>query len=141
MWRRLKNTFHSFRTYADLSPDVSTRQQVNKFLRDRAALKAEDWFEQLWQPRGVSPQIAHFMYAHMPTYSGLEFARVRPSDRLEQDLQLVSVCWFDWQFTLCDDFFETFGVDLSDRFDPENFTTVEELVVFLNYQLLSVNQA
>jgi hypothetical protein len=141
MWRRLKNTFHSFRTYADLSPDVSTRQQVNKFLRDRSALKAEDWFEQLWQPRDVSRQIANFIYAYMPTYSGLEFARVRPNDRLEQDLHFISVCWFDWQFALCDDFLENFGVDLSDRFDPENFTTVEDLVVFLNHQLLSINQS
>ncbi len=141
MWRRLKNIFHSFRTYADLSPDVRTRQQVNRFLRDRPALGAEEWFEQLWRPRDISRQIANFVYTHMQTYSGLEFARVRPEDRLKQDLQLISVCWFDWEFTLCDDFLEDFGIDLSDRFDPCDFATVEELVVFLNYQLLSVNQS
>ncbi|PSB31740.1 hypothetical protein [Stenomitos frigidus] len=141
MWRRLRNIFGSLRAYADLSPDLRARQRVNRCLRDRPALSSDEWFEQLWQPQGIAQPIAHFIYTHMQTYSGLDFARVRPTDRLIEDLCLPLVCWFDWQLSFSEDFLASFGLDLSDRFDPQSFTTVEELVIFLNHQLLSVNHS
>lgn len=141
MWRRLRNIFASLRAYADLSPDLRTRQCVNQFLRDRSALNVEEWFEALWQPKGIAQPIAAFVYTHMQTYSGLDFARVRPHDRLNDDLYLPLVCWFDWHLAFCEDFLEQFGVDLGDRFDPSQYTTIEELIVFLNQQLLSVNHS
>ncbi|MBW4580425.1 MAG: hypothetical protein KME42_12745 [Tildeniella nuda ZEHNDER 1965/U140] len=141
MWRRLRNIFDSLRAYADLSPDLRTRHRVNQFLRDRPALSNDEWFEQLWQPQGITQPIATFVYTHMQTYSGLEFARVRPDDRLDDDLYLPLVCWFDWHTSFNEDFLAAFGIDLSDRFDPQDFTTVKELVMFLNHQLLSVNHS
>ncbi len=141
MWRRLKNIFYSFETYADLTPDLRMRQRVNRSLRDRAALSADAWFEQLWQPRTISKQVANFVYLQMPLYSGLDFARVRPTDRLNDDLQLPLVCWFDWQVSFCDDFLIHFGIDLSDYFDPQDYSTVEALIIFLNHQLLSLNHS
>jgi hypothetical protein len=141
MWRRLRNIFDSLRAYADLSPDLRTRQRVNQFLRDRPALSSDEWYEQLWQARGITRPIAVFVYNHMQLYSGLEFARVRPIDRLIDDLCLPFVCWFDWQLSFHEDFSAAFGLDLSDRFDPQSFDTVEELVIFLNHQLLSVNRS
>jgi hypothetical protein len=129
------------RAYADLSPDLRTRQRVNQFLRDRPALSSDEWYEQLWQTRGITQPIAVFVYNHMQIYSGLEFARVRPTDRLIDDLCLPLVCWFDWQLSFSEDFSAAFGLDLSDRFDPQSFDTVEELVIFLNHQLLSVNRS
>jgi hypothetical protein len=102
-------------------------------------MSAKEWFEQVWSHHSVSQQVTDFVYDHMPAYSGLEFSRVRPADRLNEDLHLPSVCWFDWQLLLCDDFLHCFGVDLSDCFDPQILCTVEDLVNFLNHQLLSVN--
>lgn len=141
MWRRLKNIFFSFSTYPDLSPDVRTKQRINQFLRHRPALSAQQWFEQFWQPLGVSRQVTDFVYTHMQTYSGLEFARVQPKDRLNEDLHLPLVCWFDWEISLYDDFLNSFGIDLSQQFDPNQLSTVEDFVVFLNHQLLSVNHS
>ena len=141
MWRRLRNIFASLRAYADLSPDWRTRQRVNQFLSDRPALDAEEWFKQFWQPQAITQPIAVFVYIQMTTYSGLEFARVRPNDRLVEDLCLPLVCWFDWHLSFCEDFSAHFGINLSDRFDPDQCNTVKDLVVFLNHQLLSVNRS
>ena len=140
MWRRLRNIFDSLRAYADLSPDLRTRQRVNQFLRDRPALSSDEWFEQFWQAQGIAQPIAAFVYTHMQTYSGLEFARVRPTDRLSEDLCLPLVCWFDWNLSFCEDFLASFSINLSDRFDPHQYTTVGDLVLFLNHQLLSINR-
>ncbi|SRR5579883_2470556 len=140
MWRRLRNIFNSFRTYADLSPDLRMRQRVNSSLHNRPALTAEQWFEQCWRSFDIAPSIAAFVYEYLPQYSGIEFARVRPSDRLDEDLHLPLVCWFDWQTSFCEDFWARFGIDLSDRFDAQSYPTVEALVVFLNQQL-SVNHS
>ncbi|XHX78371.1 MAG: hypothetical protein RBJ76_28785 [Stenomitos frigidus ULC029] len=141
MWRRLKNIFASLRAYSDLRPDLRMRQRVNRCLRNRPPLSANQWFEQFWQPQGINQPIVTFVYTQMQAYSGLEFARVRPHDRLNEDLYLTLVCWFDWETSFNEDFFARFDIDLGDRFDPQNFTTVEELVIFLNHQLLSVNHS
>ena len=141
MWRRLRNIFANLRAYSDLRPDLRMRQRVNRYLRDRPTLTVEQWFEQFWRPQGVNHSLVTFVYTQMQTYSGLEFARVRPHDRLNEDLYLPLVCWFDWETSFTEDFLASFDIDLSERFDPENFTTVEELVIFLNHQLLSVNHS
>ncbi len=141
MWRRLKNILHSFRTYPDLSPDLGMRRQVNRFLRNRPALTTEEWFERYWCKRNITKKITDFVYNRMHSYTGLDFTRVRPTDRLIEDLHFPLVCWFDWQISLCDDFWHCFEVDLGDRFDPTHFTTIEDLVIFLNDQVVSVNQS
>jgi hypothetical protein len=139
MWRRLKNIFASFRTYADLSPDLQVRRQVSRFLHDRPCLTMAEWCAAFCELEEISPAIAEFVYVYLSGYSGLEFARVQPQDRLEEDLQLSLVCWFDWQLSLCDDFFKCFGIDLSDRFDAHDLKTVADLVLFLEHQFLAVN--
>ena len=141
MWRRLRNIFDNLRAYADLSPDLQTRQRVNRFLRSRPALSNDQWFEQLWQAQGIAQPIADFVYTHMGTYSGLDFARVRPTDRLIEDLCLPLVCWFDWNLSFYEDFSACFGINLSDHFNPQQYATVEDFILFLNYQLLSVNRS
>ena len=75
----------------------------------------------------------------MERYSGLPFANVVPNDRLTEDLNLPLVCWFDWENELCDEFCDRFGVEIYDRFDSHDLATVEDLVVFLNQQVLSIN--
>lgn len=139
MWQRLKNIFVSFSTYADLGPDIRMRRRVNRALRDRPPLSPHDWYQKFWQPLGVSRQVADFVYTHLPTYSGLEIARVQPTDSLTDDLQLPLVCWFDWELSLCEDFWNCFGVDVGGCFDSQQLLTVKELVVFLHQQQLMVN--
>lgn len=141
MWQRLKNLFLSWRTYGDLSPDLKVRRRVNRWLCDRRALGAEEWYESFWQPRQVSPSVAKFVYLHLEKYSGLPAARVLPSDRLEEDLRLTLVCWFDWHFTLCEDFEQHLGVAIEDYLELQDLSTIEEFMMFLNRQLLSVNHS
>jgi hypothetical protein len=141
MWRSLKNFLLSFWTYQDMSPDLRVRRQVKRKLRDRPLLDLTEWHEKFWQPLGVSNQVSEFVYGRFAAYSGLEWGRVVPCDRLIDDLRFPLVCWFDWQTALTDDFLAQFSVDLGIDFDPDDFITVEELVVFLNHSVLSVNHS
>jgi hypothetical protein len=141
MWRRIKNFFLSFSTYADLSPNVSLRRQVERSLHDRPALTAQVWFERFWQPLQVSQPVVDFVYRHLPSYTGLSFSRVYPSDRLVEDLHLDLICWFDWELSLSEDFCRCFGIDISEQFQPNTLRTVEDLVRFLERQLLTVNRS
>lgn len=139
MWRKLKNLLVSVSTYSDLSPDIESRRLVNKALRDRPAFTLDEWFEIFWHSHGIAKPVVAFVYNYLEKYSGLEMSRVRPKDRLEQDLQVTLLCCFDWHLTLCDDFLSCFGVDISDQLELDNLSTIEEFVKFLNCQLLAVN--
>ncbi len=139
MWRSLKNFFYSLWTYSDLSPDLRVRRSVKRFLRRRSLLNTREWYECFWQPANIPKSISDFVYIQMSQYSGLEFGRVLPTDRLNEDLHLALICWFDWELSFCQDFSDSFGVDLSDGFDPDTLSTVQDLVLFLKHQLLSVN--
>jgi len=140
MWRSLKNVFYSFWTYADLSPDLRLRRRINRTLRKRDNLSATEWYQVFWQPLDIAKPVSDFVYTHMQAYSGLEFGCVQPSDRLQSDLHLSLVCWFDWELTFCADFLKTFDIDLASQFNLDHFETVEELVFFLNRQLLAINR-
>lgn len=139
MWRSLKNFFYSLWTYADLSPDLRMRRSVKRFLRRRSSLSSREWYERFWQPADIPQPISDFVYTQMSQYSGLEFGRVLPTDRLNEDLHLSLICWFDWDICFCQSFLDSFDLDLSDRFDPASLSTVQDLVLFLKHQLLSVN--
>lgn len=141
MWRSLKHVFYSLWTYSDLSPDLRVRRNVNKALRLRPALSATEWHQKFWQPLNVPRQISDFVYTQMQQYSGLEFGRVQPHDRLNEDLHLHLVCWFDWELAFYQAFFDCFEIDLSAQFNLDTLTTVEEFVLHLNYQLLSVKRS
>jgi hypothetical protein len=135
MWHRLKNFVFSFKTYKALSPDLKVRQRVNQALHRRRAMNLDEWFETFFKGRGIAYPIANFVYHRLSHYSGLEFSRVLPTDRLNEDLKWTKVCWFDWELNLCDDFYGQFKVDISDRLDELHSSTVEELVCFLDRAL------
>jgi hypothetical protein len=132
MWHRVKNLFVSLNSYAVLSPDLKVRQQVNRALRGRPALSAEDWFQRFYQVQGIANPVALFAYSQLQHYSGLDFSRVLPTDRFCDDLHWSDVCWFDWNLQLYDDCWQEFGIDLSDCFDESQLSTVQEFVTFLN---------
>ena len=141
MWHRLTNFFSSLKTYNALSPDLRTRRAVNRWLRDRPALSLEAWYESFWQTQPISKSVVAFVYTYLEKYSGLQMSCVLPSDRLEDDLHLTLVCWFDWHLTLCEDFQQCLGVSIQDDWELATLATVEEFVLFLNQQLLSVNHS
>lgn len=132
MWRRIQNLFHSLVTYGVLSPDMLLRCRVNRKLRHRLALPQEEWFEMFWQRQSISQDVAEFVYAHIPRYSGLNVARLKPHDRLEADLCWTQVCWFDWEMDLYDDFLQCFGLDISEEFDFSQLGTIDDLIHSLN---------
>ncbi|WP_253188058.1 hypothetical protein [Leptolyngbya sp. 'hensonii'] len=115
------------------------RRRINQALRSRPSLAPSEWYEYFWRQRGVSRDVAALIYTRMEHYSGLNFSRVVPGDRLEEDLKISLVSWFDWHLSLCDDFQQKFGVDLSECFDLHALKTVEELMLFLDRQLLPIN--
>lgn len=127
---RLNNFISSVQAYADMSPDLSIRREVNSWMmrRDRAALSLTQWSECFGG--GIHPVLT-FVYETFGEYSGLDFSRVRPNDSLNSQLHFPLICWFDWTITFCEDFYQAFDVDLSDRFDEANFDTIGELVAFL----------
>ncbi|MBD2459927.1 hypothetical protein H6G89_02610 [Oscillatoria sp. FACHB-1407] len=141
MWRRLRNLFHSVQTYGILSPDLVARRLVNQSLSQRPAMTQEQWFQAFCQPMGVTPAVATFAYTHLQHYSGIQFARVIASDRLVEDLHWFEVCWADWEMAFCEDFWHSFGIDISDPLLNYPLSTVGEFVLFLNVQLLTLTSS
>jgi hypothetical protein len=140
MWRRLKNLWLSLTTYADLSPDLALRRQVNLALQHRPAYSLDDWYERFWQPQHISRPVVEFVYRQLPQYSGLQMEKVVPGDRLCDDLHLPLICWLDWELCLCDDFAQQLGIEVNDYLDSEQLVTVADLMGWLNQKLsLRVN--
>jgi hypothetical protein len=135
----LKNFVNSLTTYMALSPDMVARHRVNQWLRSRPCLTCEQWFIRYWTPpalpRALPKPLIDFAYQQLHIYSGLELGCVKPTDHLVDDLAFPAVCWFDWGITLCEDFYETFGLDISEHFDETQLFTCGDLIGFLGQQL------
>jgi hypothetical protein len=138
MWHLLKNFFYSLKTYPDISPDLRMRRRVNQMLSDRPRLNPDDWHQMFWQSLNITQALSHFVYQSLSTYSGLDCGRMRPGDRLQADLHLSLVCWFDWQESLRQDFFTQFEIDLDEDTNLETLATVEDFMIFLDRQLASI---
>jgi hypothetical protein len=134
--RRCRNWFAAWRSYADLAPDLHQRRQIRQRLQTRAAMNTQEWFQIFWQPLAVHRSVADFVYLHLSQYSGLEFARIYPSDRLNEDLSFTLVCWFNWEEHLLADISAQFAIDLTQHFEASDHRTVEEFVVALNLALM-----
>lgn len=136
MMNQLSNLINSVSVYADMSPDLSIRSQVNQWLKSRTnrTLSLTTWCR-LFSDQSTDREVLAFVYQRFSEYSGLDFGRVRPDDRLHGDLHLALVCWHDWVITFCEDFCEQFHLDLSDRFDEDDFDTIGELVAHLHHQV------
>jgi hypothetical protein len=139
MWQNFHNVFSAVSTYSDLSPDIEIRRCVNNTLSLRPALSLDEWFNYFWRPLGISKATVSFVYTYLEKYSGLQMSCVLPGDRLEQDLKLTLVCWFDWQLNFCDDFLLYFGLDISERLDTYSLSTIEDFVKFLDSELVAIH--
>ena len=108
-------TLQSVRSYADLRPDFRLRSRINRtLLRHRPSMTAEIWFERFWRQRGVTLPVVCFVHRYLSDYSGLWWDRIVPSDRLQEDLHLSLVCWFDWEMTLLNDLSQEFELAIED---------------------------
>lgn len=138
MWHALTNWIRSFATYGDLSPDFALRYRLNRHLRQhRPELPPDPWGQGLSStlPEPLSPALVQFAYQSLERYSGLAIGCTRSSDRLIEDLHLPLVCWFDWPHRLCQDFSQTFHIEMGEDFDETYFATLGELIAFLQKQL------
>ncbi len=157
MIEQLDNWLSSISTYADMSPDLAIRAQVNLRMKAHArpALGISDWcqlflthlssignvttdtaaFSHAATGSSDTRRVLCFVYQKFGQYSGIDFSRVCPDDRLNGDLHFALVCWFDWTIAFCEDFLEQFGIDLSDCFDEDEFDTIGELAAFLVEQV------
>lgn len=135
MWKKLKHIVHDIQAYSDLSPDWALRLRVNQSLHNRAALALPTWSQTFMDTYKVSYDVISFVYRRFPDYSGIDFGRVRPGDRMIEDLQFPLVCWFDWEQQLCEDFEAEFGIDLLEQLDEIALAlTVDELILILDQQ-------
>lgn len=131
MWYRLQNWIQSFKTYSALSPDLQARRRVYQLLNQRPLLSLSEWHALYGKPWHISYGITEFAYGHLGKYSGLEFGRLLPGDRLDEDLCWTKICWFDWYLELCDDFHQRFEKDLSEDVADLPNTTLVDLLQFL----------
>jgi len=149
----MNNLLSSMEAYADMSPDLEIRQQVNVWMqaRDRQPLSVAEWCDvfsgesidiakatQAPNTERVAKSVLGFVYEFFGNYSGLAFSQVRPNDSLNRDLHFPLVCWFDWTLNFCDDFLAHFDLDLSDCFDEADFLTIGEMVAFLVAQVVAI---
>jgi hypothetical protein len=132
MWHRLKNLFFTLKNYDLLSPNLAMRRQVKGALRHRSELGMADWFEAFCKPLKGAYPVVNFLYNHLEAYSGITLGKLRPSDRLEEDLHWTDLCGFDWQVMLCEDFMQQFNIDMTSCLENFNPHTVEDLVTLLH---------
>lgn len=128
MWRQIQNLCYGLGTYHVLRPDTVLRSRVNLKLQHRLALDPDEWFEAFWHQTSISPALSAFAYYHIPQYSGIQSARLKPGDRLEADLCWTQICWFDWEMDLYDDFLQCFDTDISEDFDFGTIKTVADFM-------------
>ncbi|NEP63346.1 MAG: hypothetical protein F6K31_41670 [Symploca sp. SIO2G7] len=132
-WRKATNYIRSVQAYGYMSPDLAMRHRVNQFLRQhRQPLSPDDWCNECHRVTQSQRAVPLFLYHALAAYSGIEFNRVRPHDRLVDDLQFPLVCWFDWSTRLCNDVISQFEIDISECFDETRCETVADLIAFLD---------
>ena len=155
----VKNRWQALRSYSDMSPDLKLRRQVNRSLLDRPEYAVNEWHQRFWRPLGIRFEVVEFVYQALAEYSGLVVGRLVPSDRMVADLQLPLICWFDWEMTCMNAFWQQFdptgsmieaietqdshtqddsNTDISnpdinyESYDPTTFETLNDWMIFLN---------
>ena len=113
-----------------LIPRLAARRRIRARLAVRSPKTIESWLDEVWSRDRVPEAIVRFVYEHLAAYSGLDFSRVRPQDRLVEDLDFAHVTYKDWEFDLAEDFESRFGVSVRD-FPAATLNTVDDWVRFL----------
>jgi hypothetical protein len=112
---------------------LRTRARVRRALAHRRAPESLEWYERIWKPRAISPQTAEFVRERFSRYSGIDFTKVLPSDRVCEDLGFPHVTYGDWDLDLIEEFESAFGVRLN-LTDVAKLRTVEDWMSFLEME-------
>ena len=84
-------------------PVPGTLESVFSLLSSRQELSPSEWSADVTAQVGVSGEIADFMFQFFSSM-GIPFGRVRPTDRLGEDLRLTEALQDDWDCELQDAF-------------------------------------
>lgn len=139
----IKNQWMTMQAYPDMSPDLGLRRKLARQHQSRPNYSRLEWHHRLWRSLGVRNEVSEFIYDALTEHTGLEVGRFLASDRLVADLQLPSICWFDWEVVCMEQFWQRFQLpepeleDWDTAFDPTTFDTLQDWVLFLNQ---TVNQ-
>ena len=78
----------------------------------RMARSEEEWHATYFEAADVSADVARTVCQCLAGYSGIDFGRVLPTDRLAEDLRFDEVCWRDWEMDFISDLREKLGLDV-----------------------------
>ena len=143
---KIRNRWQAITAYSDMSPDLKLRRRVNQSLLNRPEYAVNEWHQRFWRPLGIRLEVVEFVYQSLAESSGLTVGRLVPSDRMVTDLQLPLICWFDWEMTCMEAFWQQFDPTGSmveaiathdsdmndDSCDPTTFETLNDWMIFLN---------
>jgi hypothetical protein len=86
------------------APEPGARERLFALLRERPNLSADEWFTQ-FGPRGlVRRDVGGFVLQLFRDLMKIDGGRVRPGDRLVEDLGLGTATWSDWEFDMAEQF-------------------------------------
>ena len=80
----------------------------------------------------VSKPLSDFVFEHFGIYWGLDVSKLRPTDRLVEDLHLRDIGWQDWDFEFYEDIKRQFHIKLWKYKELSKLRTLGELVSFVD---------
>lgn len=95
-------------------PIPEAADKLGDFLSNREDLPSENWVSSAGCDPNVSSEIVVFAYEFFVSM-GIPFGKVRPGDRLKDDLHLGEVLQDDWDYDLHQVFKERFGKRLKTK--------------------------
>ena len=114
-------------------PIPEAADKLAEFLSNRVDLSSENWGSSLGCDPNVSSEIVAFTYEFFVS-RGIPFGKVRPGDRLKDDLHLGEVLQDDWDYDLHQVFKERFGKRLKTKHQLP-VAIVADLLLYLQYAL------
>jgi hypothetical protein len=89
-------------------------------------------FQSFCKDREVRTDVLAFLYEFFADLLKIPFGKLRPDDRLMEDVQLWKATWSDWEFDLVENFEGAFENDPFMHPDFEKMRTVMDLLVLLS---------
>lgn len=110
------------------APDPDAIRKRDGLLRDRAELAPEEWCTVYCELDSVDPSVVKFVFRFFEEFLHIRAGRLRPQDRLREDLQLGKGTWSDWEFDFGEQFEEQFGCSFTkQRPFPSSATVLDFL--------------
>jgi len=114
------------------SPDPRACEKLESLLATREDLANEVWSESFCKDREVRADVLAFLYEFFANPLKIPFGKLRPDDRLIEDIQMWKATWNDWDFDLVENFEDAFENDPFMHPDFEKMRTMMDLLVLLS---------